>query len=356
MPKYDLGQADTQAIDVSAVTVPAVALEGPESTDKEQGFPDAATNFGYYKSEGALNSAISSLATWTVGKGYETEDDETGIMLEHLTGWGEDSATSLFWNMIVTKKIVGDAFAEIIRNDSGTLVNLKPISPERMKIVIAPNGLIKHYIQMRTGQDDLTLPPEKVFHICNDRIGDETHGNSVLETCKWVVDALKEAREDYRKVLHRNVVPLRIIEVDTENATKRNRIMAEYKTAIEQGEVLVVPKGTVEIKNEQIAIQDPIAWINSLENYFYIAVKVPRVIATSEGTTEAGGKVGFLTFEPVYTFEQTLFEQDLWNQLSIRVKFNRPPTLGGMMQEDEAANTGQTGIQPQDTEATITQE
>jgi len=79
-------------------------------------------------------------------------------------------------------------------------------------------------------------------------------------------------------------------------------------------------------------------------------------MATSEGFTEAGGKVGFLTFEPIYTNEQTLLEADLRAQLAIEIKFNRPPSLSGVVSEDEEKNTGQLGIQPKDSEATITRE
>ena len=51
--------------------------------------------------------------------------------------------------------------------------------------------------------------------------------------------------------------------------------------------------------------------------------------------------------------EQRLLEQDLWNQLAIRVKFDRPVSLMDSMQSDEAANTGQTGFQPNDTQAGV---
>ena len=128
--------------------------------------------------------------------------------------------------------------------------------------------------------------------------------------------------------------------------------MGEYEKAINKGEVLVIPKGTVEITDSQITIQDPISWIQYLENFFYQAVGVPRVIATSQEYTEAASKVGFLTFEPIYTNEQTLLEQDLWNQIAIKLKFGRPPSLSGVLQESEEKNTGQTGIQPNEVTAT----
>jgi hypothetical protein len=75
---------------------------------------------------------------------------------------------------------------------------------------------------------------------------------------------------------------------------------------------------------------------------------VPRVIATSENYSEASSKIGFLTFEPTYTNEQTLLEANLWSQLGLRLTFNRPPSLMNTLQSSEAKNTGQTNFQPKD--------
>ena len=66
--------------------------------------------------------------------------------------------------------------------------------------------------------------------------------------------------------------------------------------------------------------------------------------------------MGYLTFEPTYTEEQTLLESDLWNQLAIKLKFNRPPSLSGMMRQDEIKNSGMLGMQQNETEMKPTQQ
>ena len=68
--------------------------------------------------------------------------------------------------------------------------------------------------------------------------------------------------------------------------------------------------------------------------------------------TEASAKMGYITFDPVYSQEQLELEADLWNQAAIKVKFNRPAELGGLMTQSEEKNTGQTGIQPNETAVT----
>ena len=102
-------------------------------------------------------------------------------------------------------------------------------------------------------------------------------------------------------------------------------------------------------------LQNPIEWIRYLENFFYQAVGVPKIIlGGSQEFTEASSKVGYLTFEQVYAREQKELEADLWNQLAIKVEFIRPVSLKDNVTQDEAANTGQVGIQPNETEVQVT--
>lgn len=359
MAELDISKTTTTTLStkIDDYSVAPKALDFSDDDEYRQDFPKAAQQFGYLKTIPELNRAVWALATWVVGKGFEVNAIDK-VITDHINGWGKDSFQNILENLIVVKKICGDAFAEIIRDEkSGNIINIKPISPERMSIIVGKKGRIKRYeYKNLDGKGFVKLKPEQVLHISNDRTGDEVHGNSILEVCQWVIDARNEALTDWRKVLHRNVVPVRIIEIDTDNATKRDQLILQYEEAIKKGEVLVIPKGTVSIADNTISIQDPITWIQYLENFFYIAVGIPRVIATSQEYTEAASKVGYLTFEPVYTKEQLLLEQALWQQASLKIKLNRPASLSGTMQEDEAKNTGQIGFQPKDVTATLSRE
>jgi len=42
--------------------------------------------------------------------------------------------------------------------------------------------------------------------------------------------------------------------------------------------------------------EDRQAWISYLENFIYQTIGVPRSIATSDGTSEVGGKMGNVNF------------------------------------------------------------
>ena len=310
---------------------------------------------GYFDNIPEYNSAIIALARWTVGLGYKTST-AVEALLNNINGWGEDSFQSILQNMIIIKKVNGDSYAEIIRNDKGTLINLKPINPSNIRHVVDKKGIIIRYDELSNKNKVIRpLKPNQVLHLCNNRIANQIHGTSSLKAIKWVIDARNEAMSTWRKLLRRS--SMRVIYVDMDDTAKLKTLRDEWKEGIKDHEVLILPgqKGKdFEVVDYDVPPLQPfIDWIRYLEGFFYQALGVPKVIANSADFTEAASKVGFLTFQPVYTEEQTLLEQDLWSQLAIRIKFNRPPSLAGTLQEDEEKSTGQTGFQPTDTKATM---
>jgi len=355
MAELDIAKATTPTT-IDDYSVDTIIPDSP-ADQKETTYDNTEFTkwFGNYKKIAKIKKAIDGYATWILGKGYET-DTRTLAIVENLTGWGEDTFMSVLWNAIVTKKVGGDSFTEIIRNEeTGTIINLKPLNPEYMRIIADRKGIVLRYEykkQTKKGGID-KFQPNDILHLCNNRVTNEIHGVSDVEAVEWIVEAQEEAMKDYRRVLHRNGVA-RIIYVDTDNTTKINNLKEQWKDAIEKGDVLILPKGTAEVKDTTTPLQDPLPWVKYLDNLFYMSIGVPRVIlGGSEEFTEASSKIGYLTFEQIYMKEQAELEADLWNQLAIRIKFNKPASLKGELLESEAKNTGQVGIQPNETEVGV---
>lgn len=330
------------------VTKFSVALKELESAESEEYYyynANWSKWLGYYKQIPELKSAINGLAIWTIGKGYET-DAATKVFLESLTGSGKDNDDSLLFNMFIIKKINGDAYFQIIRKDN-KIINLKALNPSRVRIVYGKDGRIKRYEHMQNNEEWKKIALDDMFHLINDKIGDEVHGISVVEACQWVIDARNEAMSDTRRTLHRGTI--RVIEVDMDDTSLSNlsNLKTQYAEAIKKGEVLFIPKGTSAIADfKAIDMTQYFEWIRYLENFFYQAVGIPKVIASSENFTEASSKIGYLAFEPVYTREQQILEAELWSQLQIKIKFNRPPSLSTMLEGEQEKNQAQTGFQP----------
>lgn len=317
-------------------------------------FDKAPENFGYLFNHPQVSSPIFSLATWTVSRGYTTEDILMKEQLRHITGMGKDTFETVMWNHEVVKLAIGDAFAEVIKKKN-LIINIIPISPERVKIVVV-GARIKRY-EIWNGKKWVKKEVGDILHSTNKRIGDQVHGTSLIQSGKAVIDALLEANKDERTIKHRDKA-LGIVYYKTNNAGKITYANTQIEKAVKNGEMVGLPEDTAEIKPyPSRSSEDRQNWLQYLENLNYQTGGVPRSIATSDGTSEVGGKMGHVIFEPIYTKEQVDLEGDLFNQHQIQIKFNRPPSLGGMQpQLDEAKNTGQLAIQPNDVEASITRE
>ena len=318
-------------------------------------FDKATEDFGYYFNHPQVSSPINSLATWSVSRGWTCDDSIQKQELEHITGMGKDTFDTIMWNHEVVKLAVGDSFCEVLRGDKNMIINMIPISPERVKVVIKGSRIIRY--EVWDSNKWVRKKTEQILHSQNKRIGDQVHGTSLIQSNKKVIDALLEANDDERIIKHRDKA-LGIAYYKTNNTGKIAYANTQIEKGVKNGEMIGLPEDTAKIEPyPSRSSEDRQNWLTYLENLNYQTGGVPRSIATSDGTSEVGGKMGHVIFEPIYTKEQVDLEGDLWNQLAVKIKFNRPPSLGGMQpQLDEAKNTGQISIQPNDVEASMTRE
>jgi len=352
MPETDINKTTQTELDSSNLEYSTPFENIDEAQDKEFYWLNDywSEGLGILKNNPAYKERIRALARWAVGKGFKT-DNKTLVRLRNILGWGEDSFQSVITNLIITKKTNGDAYAEVIRNDKGELINLKPLNPKNVRIVVNHKGMIKRYDVLERGEWK-NRKREEIFHLCNDRIASEIHGTPAWKACKWELEAKQEVMQDWRRISHRSTI--RVMYIDAEDTKKLNQVKSEYKDAIKNGEVMLIPakKGDAEFIDYNLPPIDAfIRWIEYLDRAISQSLGIPNAIADTTDYSEASSKVGYMTFEPVYTEEQTLLEQDLFNQLAIKIKFNRPPSLSGTLQDDEEKNTGQTTIQQNELKA-----
>ena len=177
--EYDVGSATSSDMQsaVEEVTIDQRSTEGAEATETYYQCSKWPQWYGYYRSIPELKQAIDTRAIWTVGKGYEAKPRARAI-LSLIHGWGEDTFNDILKNMIITKRICGDAFAEIIRDKkTGILLNLKPLDPSTIRIVVNKKGIHQRYEQVsKTTKQVIKFPPHKIFHLLNKRVADEIHG------------------------------------------------------------------------------------------------------------------------------------------------------------------------------------
>lgn len=335
---------------VNSVTLDIASTEGKTYWDS----PKWPIYLGYYKQIPELKSAIDSLIGWVIGRGYACELDKDTVILSHIKGWGEDSFLSIMQNMLIMKLVNGDAYAEIIRSEKGTLINLKPLDPSSIRTVVNDKGMIVKYEQWNNQKKVTTFQPRDILHMVNDRVGSEIHGVSKVESVKWLIDTRNEVMADLRRIMHRSSI--RVLYVDIDDDARMTKLKNNYGTAIEKGDVMLIPVRKEEATFEDLTVppvQAYLEFVRYIENAFYKAIGVPEVILGGSGQySEASAKAGMMTFDQPYINEQRRVEEDIFMKLGIKLKFERAPSLTDDLKRTEQQNSSQTGLQPNDAQVT----
>lgn len=301
---------------------------------------------GYYKEIPELRAVIDAKATWTVGKGYETSQDMEEI-LDSIKGWGKDTFNTILENMLRTMQIGGDSFAEIIRDEEGRLINLKPLDPSIISIVVDKKGLILRYEQdSKTGNKPTKkFKKEDIFHLARNRVADEIHGVSLIEALEEIIIMRNEAVTDLRKVYHRHVKPMVKFILDTDDPTEISNFKTKADKATADGENLYLPKDVAEHEIISIptnATLNPLPFIEMLNNQFYQVAQVPQIILGGSGEfTEASAKIAYLAFQQNIEEEQLFIEEQFGLQLGIEINLEFPASLENELLSDSKKDGAQ---------------
>lgn len=313
--------------------------------------------WGYFNDEdlGELKNAFVMKSIWNIGKGY-TADPETTVILDHISGWGKDTFLDVLFNMDLISRLGGDSFAEIIRDESGLLLNLKVLDPGSIKIVVDKRGIIKRYEQTSkiTGEV-LKFKPNEIFHLSHNRFADQVHGISDIVSIKNTILAEKESFRDTKKLMHRQVRPFIIFKLGTDDTSKITNFKNKADEALNLGENMYVPfdSNTLSYEVVQVNLSTVVLqWRDSLRQKFYRSLGLPLTVFGAASGNESQSKIEYLAHEQVFSQAQKFLEEQIWNQLYLRIKLNSPVTLLENLQNDESKDANQgLEIQPNDVTA-----
>tara|TARA_Y100000310_G_scaffold151386_1_gene150983 strand:- start:199 stop:1284 length:1086 start_codon:yes stop_codon:yes gene_type:complete len=304
-----------------------------------------AQQFGYFNQIPELNATINAKATWTIGKGFKA-DEITEMLLDTIKGWGTDTFNTILENMIRTYYISGDSFAEIIRDDEGNLINIKTLSPDKIKIVVNRKGIITKYKVLQVNGQEHTFQPEEIFHLSRNRVADQIHGCSVIDPLEKIILARNESIDDYRTVMHDNVTPRWKFKLKTDDPTE----IAAYKAKMDA--VTTTKSANVyepfDVSESELisvapnATLDPKAWIDQQGDFFYEAVGVPQIILGGSGEfTEASAKIAYLAFQQNIEEEQLFIEEEVLSQLNLVIELEFPASLENELLSDKSKDGAQ---------------
>ncbi len=360
MPETDIGSATASDLTntITDYSVDSSDTEGA-GAQKETSAQntDWSQDYGYYKLIPEFKAAVDTKARWTIGAGF-TADEPTTLLLGSIKGNGKDSFNSILQNMIKVKTISRDSYAEVIRDEDGVFANLKPLDPGSIVVYQNRVGQIIRYEQT-TKVKNVTrkFKPEEIFHLSHERMADEILGTRIVESLKWLILARNESMNDWQRVLHRNVDPLWIFHLDTDDPTEIAKFKKKHDSARAKGENMYIPKGAVVpelVTTATNATLNPLAWIDRLNDYFFQAVNVPQIITgNAKEFTDASGKIVYLSYEQTVKAEQLYVEEQVLGQLNIEIQLTLPASLQNDVISDDQKQPELQASQPNDTTAEL---
>ena len=295
-----------------------------------------------------------------LGKGWEA-DPATTVVLDRMVGNGEDTFSTILKNMIIVKRIGGDSFAEIIRDDKGILLNIKPLDPASIQTILDARGMVLRYEQISKlpNKPVKKFKPTQILHFANNRVADEGLGISDVEAMEKIIDAGNEAFQDMRTLMHRYVVPKFLTYLETNDEDKIDNFTTLFNTATNNRNNLFLPMGSS--KTELLAVPpnatlNSLPWMNFLGAKYFEVVGIPIIILGGQGAySEASSKIAYLAFQQSIEDEQLYIEQQIWQQLYMQIKLTFPASLQNEMLSDEDKDGAEsaTSFQPSDTTAGV---
>lgn len=308
-----------------------------------------AEQWGAFTEVAEYQNTLLMMGKWNTGKGWDT-DPETEVILNNFDGWGKDTFSDIMLNLDVMSIAAGDSFAHIIRVDqhdrASKIVNLKPLNPGRMRIVVGEDGRIVRYEQMGPNPKDVfkKFQPHEIFHLCYNRMADQIHGTAIYRALKKIILADEKSFEIMDKVMRHQAVPFILWHLKTDDDNKVAGFAEKVRKVKEKYDDLFIPD------DENIATHDIIElnpssiimeWRDELRNKFYRAVGLPQIIPGASGqSSSTDERVVYLAFEQLVTQRQLYLKNQIWKQLVLKVVFNPPTTMADLIGNDERKDAG----------------
>src|SRR3990167_893107 len=234
----------------------------------------------------------------------------------------------------------------------GTLINLKPLDPGSIKIVVDEKGIIKRYEQVNRiegKQTQIKFHPNKIFHLCHNRIGNQIHGISDIKSLEPVLKSEEESFIDIKQVSHRNARPLIMFKIKTDIPSKIDEFVKKMDEALNKGENIYIPddENTISYEVVQVNVGSIVMdWRNDIRNKFYRTIGLPQIVPGAGGqSTESESKVIYFAFEQIVKRDQRFLEEQIWNQLGMRINIIPADSIMPDLNMDQQKDRGGIGVQ-----------
>jgi hypothetical protein len=343
MTNLDITQAQVSDYDqIADFEIPKKNVDGVSQATGETRWQNSnwQEEYGAFLTAPEYQNALLMRAIWDTGKGW-TASSKDKFILDNISGWGKDTFDDIIYNANVMSMAAGDSFAQIIKNEKGTLVNLKPLNPGSIAWFVGKDGRIIRYEQMdiKNKKTFKEFKPEEIFHLSYNRMADQVHGISKYQALKSVIKSDEKMEEVVDKVVTRQAIPFIIFKYKTDDETKISAIVEKIRKIREKYDDLHIPDDENLLSWEVVNISPAqliMEYKADRRNKFYRAFGLPQIVpGGAVGAADSDSRTVYLAFEQLVAHRQRYLELQIWNQLAIKIKFTPPTTMMDLIGNNE---------------------
>ena len=279
----------------------------------------------------------SVFSSWAI-KGPHRKEAER--MLDNIRGRNGETFKQIMANLYKIAYISGDAYAEIVWDESGPeegLIARMEILPSDNIRQIIDKGEIKRYEEIDgygswkpkwTSQEG-TL--SRIFHVRYNPRGAITHGLGMIEALNNVLVSREQLMQVGQDIYERMSQPKQMLLANTSHEDGLKLLRDAVKAAGDTWNGIAVVPGRLVDRVETLTLNPslkPQEFLDYLDKEIFKATATPEIVlGTGYSTSEEDAKTRIAGFMGSIRYDQEIWEEDVQRQLFTQIWPTNPPEV-----------------------------
>jgi len=246
-----------------------------------------------YQEEPIIRACVDITVDAIVGDGWVIEGD-TELHVKKVEKLFKAADFQKFLQDTVTSLIIyGDAYAEIVRNGSGTVQYFRPVDAATVRIDYDEHGDTLKFIQ-RVLHRRVDFYPDEMIHFSINNTGGRVYGNTPIQSVVYTIQTKMSAYNFNAEYFRRNGLPRSIYTTKNLSQEQVNRMATTLRSATPQTDILL-NAGAGEVTHVLVAPSNQdmqfVELMNFLRQEIIAATGVPPIfLGITEGSNRSNSQ------------------------------------------------------------------
>ncbi len=254
---------------------------------------------GMFESDPVLFSVVNTIVNKTFGEGFRLVGNNQQAQKKLEKKLSDLNFDLVLPNIIRNVVIYGDAFLELVYDDSNKVSELHVLETREMEIKQDEHGDVLGYVQMHGGKDPVNFGLDEVIHFVWIEIGSRVWGFTPFTSLLTTV-ATKKFAETHNRTKFQNNSP-RIVWIAKEASEEQIKELISYlKLAKENPHKDIVVEGDIDFKKlmDNTGDDNNINLLDYLRTQILMAMQMPPImVGLPDNSNRSNSEVQLRAFE-----------------------------------------------------------